>query len=298
MKKSHLSDPDLPALFRAADNASRAGQRAFLGLVATDLTLLVLGAALSLFGATTPGSTSTNAVVGAVLLFIGLLVTGGLWFSEFERVWYGARAVAESVKTLSWRYVMGAEPYSHSGRLEEVDKRFLTDLGEILKERKHLSWTFGGELANEPQITENMSVIRALGLSDKKNVYTNDRLGQQQAWYASKSKGHALQERLWFGGFFLAQLGAFICALRAIKSPDGPNYTGVLAALSSAFLTWIQANKLHELAQAYGLTAHELGLVKEKAAHIRSHEDLSKFVSDAENAISREHTMWVARRDR
>lgn len=296
--KHHLSDPDLPALFRAADSASRAGQRVFLGLVASDLTLLVFGAALSLFGSSGPGGTSSHAVIGAVLLFIGLLVTGGLWLSEFERTWYGARAVAESVKTLSWRYVMGAEPYSHSGKLEEIDKRFLADLQEILKERKHLSWTFGGELANEPQITGNMREVRALGLSEKKNIYAADRLGQQQSWYARKSKSHTLQERFWFGAFFLAQLGAFICALCAINSPAKPNYTGVLAALSSAFLTWIQANKLHELAQAYGLTAHELGMVKEKASHIKSNDALSEFVSDAENAISREHTMWVARRDR
>jgi len=298
MKKKHLCDPDLPALFRAADSASKTGQRSFLALVGVDLALLVLGAALSLLGSGTLGSASSNAVIGAVLLFIGLLVTGGLWLSDFERVWYGARAVAESVKTLSWRYVMGAEPYSHSGKLDEVDKRFLADLDEILKERKHLSWTFGGELANEPQITEDMRIVRALGLGDKKTAYVTDRLGEQQAWYALKSKSHVLWERIWFGAFFLAQLGAFLSSICAIKSPDKPNYAGVLAALSSAFLAWIQANKFHELAQAYGLTAHELGLVREKAIHIKSNQDLAVFVSDAENAISREHTMWVARRDR
>lgn len=269
-----------------------------MGLVAADLTMLVSGAALSLMSASDPVTMRLHAVTGAIMLFVGLLITAGLWLSDFEKVWYGARAVAESAKTLSWRYAMGAEPYSYAGSLDEVDARFLTDLGDILKDRKHLSWTFGGELASQPQISDDMKTVRSMGFGDKKVVYTTDRLQQQQTWYAGKARSHAFRERVWFGAFFLSQLGAFICALRAIDTPYMPNFTGILSALSSAFLAWIQANKFRELAQAYGLTAHELGLVKGKVAHIKSNQTLADFVSDAENAISREHTLWVARRDR
>lgn len=297
MKKTRLGSPELPALFRSADEASRRAQRIYLGLIGADLALLICGAMLA---STSPAyaSSSTQSIMGAGLLFLGLLVTGGLWLSNSDTVWYGARAVAESVKTLSWRYVMGAEPYPLTATQEDIEKRFLADLREILSQRRYLSWTFGGEISGLPQITGRMREIRALSLKDRVGVYTSDRIAEQQAWYGTKSKGHATRKAVWFAAFFGAQLGAFACAVYSISTPTAPNLTGFLATLSSAFLAWIQANKFHELAQAYGLTAHELGFVKEKAAHVKSNQELAEFVSDAENAISREHTLWAARRDR
>src|SRR5690606_15189811 len=32
-------------------------------------------------------------------------------YQKPDRIWYNARAVAESVKTLTWRYMMRAEPF-------------------------------------------------------------------------------------------------------------------------------------------------------------------------------------------
>ncbi|MCV5767721.1 hypothetical protein OFN22_29990 [Escherichia coli] len=40
-----------------------------------------------------------------------------------------------------------------------------------------------------------------------------------------------------------------------------------------------------------------MGLVKEEAKQPNTDEEFSVFVGDAENAFSREHTQWVARKD-
>jgi len=71
----------------------------------------------------------------------------------------------------------------------------------------------------------------------------------------------------------------------------------VIIALASSLLSWIQAKRFTELSASYALTAHEIGFINEQIATINSEDDFSKFVGDAENAFSREHTQWAARRD-
>ena len=74
------------------------------------------------------------------------------------------------------------------------------------------------------------------------------------------------------------------------------DYAAVLATLATAFISWTQAKKYGELAQVYEITANELGAVADQLIHVRTDSDLSRYVKEAETAISREHTLWVARR--
>jgi hypothetical protein len=68
-------------------------------------------------------------------------------------------------------------------------------------------------------------------------------------------------------------------------------------ALAASTLSWIQAKRFSELSASYALAAHEISFIKEQAASIKKDDNLSQFVGDAENAFSREHTQWVARKD-
>lgn len=52
-----------------------------------------------------------------------------------------------------------------------------------------------------------------------------------------------------------------------------------------------------ELAQSYAVAALELGFIEEQVGRVSDDKGLSAFVADAESAISREHTLWIARRD-
>ena len=59
----------------------------------------------------------------------------------------------------------------------------------------------------------------------------------------------------------------------------------------------MQAKRFTELSASYALTAHEITLIREQADELKKDEHLSTFVGDAENAFSREHTQWEARKD-
>jgi hypothetical protein len=90
-------------------------------------------------------------------------------------------------------------------------------------------------------------------------------------------------------------LGIVVAALRVGGVGDG-DLLGIAAASAAAAAAWLEVKDHSSLAEAYATTAHELGLVR--AAHPMSLDEdrWATYVSDAETAISREHTRWLARR--
>jgi hypothetical protein len=70
---------------------------------------------------------------------------------------------------------------------------------------------------------------------------------------------------------------------------------GVAAAGAAAGTAWIQLKQHRTLAASYALAAQELSLALVRLENARDDEHWALEVSDAEEAISREHTMWLAR---
>ena len=104
------------------------------------------------------------------------------------------------------------------------------------------------------------------------------------------------------GYFFWALIGvnaiAVVFALLRIICVDQPYWpTDVFVSTAASILSWMQAKRFSELAASYALAAHEIGLIKEQSMAPDTPEKFSLFVGDAENAFSREHTQWVARKD-
>jgi anti-sigma-K factor RskA len=60
---------------------------------------------------------------------------------------------------------------------------------------------------------------------------------------------------------------------------------------------WSQMKRNDELAQSYALAAQELEEIETLTKNQASEKAFSQLVEQAENSISREHTLWCARRD-
>ena len=293
-----FSDSDLPAVFRSADLASLSAQRAYLRLVRADLALIVLSAGVASWAVSSPEIRTVLAILAALLLAAGLVLTGIILQTEHDRNWFAARAVAESVKTVAWRYMTGAEPYETNLLDRDADDLFCRELDAILRERRSIASILGSEDASGHQITDMMRSVRSADTATRKEAYGRDRIQDQRRWYAKKAGvNKALSDR-WLISIGVVQLLGAGAAIALVRWPEFKfNAAAVLAALAAALLAWLQLKQHQELAHSYGLAAHELGLIEARAAHVRSDSDLSSFVADAENAISREHTMWTARRD-
>ena len=120
---------------------------------------------------------------------------------------------------------------------------------------------------------------------------------EQRSWYSRKSGLNRSSEKKFFWLAIVIQFIAFALAAYQIKNPNFSNLAAVFAVGTTSIFSWMQIKKFQELAQVYALTSQELGFVDARSASVTNDLELSSFVSDSENAISREHTMWVARRD-
>jgi SMODS and SLOG-associating 2TM effector domain 3 len=103
-----LDDEHLPAAFQSADHASGENQELAARLVRFQLLCLIVA---GLGGAIDLKISDDRINLGGLLSIIGFAGAMGLMLytqaSDAEGRWYRARAGAESVKTLAWRYAVG-----------------------------------------------------------------------------------------------------------------------------------------------------------------------------------------------
>jgi hypothetical protein len=287
-------DTDFPAIYRASDKAAAAAQSSHLCAIRGHSALLVIGAAASAAGTSTPFAAYCAALLFLGAIFLSLYIA----LQGFEKRWYRARAVAESVKTSSWRFAMRAEPYEDVDDLQKVKAKFRNLLRNILSEHSDLASDFAGIDATGDQITDKMCELRAQGVESRLAAYKKDRISEQRDWYSKKAASNRRHARFWFTVFVILQAGAVACVVGRILKPGFEHWpTEVFVVAAGVVFAWIHVKRYREISAAYALTAHEIGIIAGESEKVRTDHDLSEFVQNSENAFSREHTQWIARKD-
>lgn len=288
-----MSDLNYPGLYIAADQASNDAQRNELLCYKINASLLVVGASLALVSTVT----TPIAILSAVFFIASL---GSYLYSQhkdFKGRWYQARALAESIKTSTWRLVMGADPFSSQDTNENICK-YRQLLSELLKENSVLGDLLANDAALEEQLPANLAALIEKPYSEKRDFYLNNRINEQKTWYAKKAKDNRTKAFHYLLAIAGAYLVAIVLLLVRIGYPDLSLLPiDVFAVIASSLIGWKQLRRFDELSSSYGLTAHEVGIIGSRFSEVSSPDELSDFVSDAENAFSREHTQWAARRD-
>lgn len=141
-----------------------------------------------------------------------------------------------------------------------------------------------------------MSSLRHASRVDRIRAYDHQRIRSQQAWYARKSTWNEGRARLWLRVVLVAEaIGLIGAAVKATAITD-IDLLGIFASLAAAVGAWLQAKQHRTLATAYNVAARELRQVSTLIDEDMSAQEWANFVDQAEEAISREHTMWVASR--
>ena len=282
----------LPGLYQAANQASLEAQSQFFFALALYLILLVVAAFVSYM--------RPNDVTGALASASLFLITLGiLIFIRLKRpddIWYNGRAVAESVKTISWRWIMRADPYEDCHSYEVITKQFISDLKSILEQNKSLSHALQSPAAAKDAISQTMKDVRASPWDVRLRTYLSERVQDQVEWYFKKSQFNKRRAKQWFWASVSLHGVAICLLLYKIKDPTLALPIEVIATGAGAASTWLQAKKHNELSSAYALTAHEITLIKGESDSVHSESELSEYVVNSEAAFSREHTQWIARK--
>lgn len=295
MSKNELtiSDEHMPGLYQASNRASINSQSIYYISLIVYLVLLIVAAIVSYLSAASKAGTLSSALL--FLITLGILI--GLRVKRPDDTWYNGRAVAESVKTRAWRWMMRAEPYLDIEKIEVVKKEFISDLKLILNQNKSIAGALSHDEYLKEPISDEMLDVRSLSVTERLEVYLNDRVNDQSIWYSKKSIFNKKRALFWFCVSVILHLAAITMLLLRVQDPTLNLPIEVVATAAGAVLTWLQAKKHNELASSYSLTAHEIMLIKGEGVGIVTEEELSDYVVNTEAAFSREHTQWVARKN-
>ena len=172
-----------PALFRSADTAANNKQKLYLALLRAEYATLLLASILSSSLFSDPSFFLLYVVIFLASLTLLLLRT----MLKPEQDWYRCRALAESVKTLSWRYMMRASPFVDEPHVRDPINEFTHNLNQLIDDNRSTVEKIATTWSADDQITDDMNRIRKLDLKHRKDLYDDQRIQEQRNWYANKA---------------------------------------------------------------------------------------------------------------
>jgi hypothetical protein len=284
-----------------ADETAAWGQRTHLRLTRLELGLLVLAAAAGLVSAPVGDrEIDLGGLLAVVFFALTLALRAYRMTTRPTRTWQDARAAAESIKTLCWKYATRSRTFPADLDDAAADQLFVQRLSDVLGSLRELP-TVQSAAAVHEEITPWMRAMRSAPLDERRTAYERDRIEDQQRWYAAKSDFNRRQTERWsLVVLALEFLGVVVGAVKAFDLLSDGSAGGVLlalvATLGAAAAAWVQAKQYATLASAYAIANEELAAIRVLAAHATGETAWAEFVDSAETAISREHTMWRAAR--
>lgn len=252
---------------------------------------------ISLLVAAAAGAVSSVAdlLAAQIVVIVGFVVACCaeilLMTQRHEQRWYSARAASESIKTLVWKYAVGAEPFGIS---LVPDEAYTTLIQRIDSVRKNCGTNLDIE-DGDLLVDDLMRKLRNAQFEARRSAYLAFRVHQQRAWYRDKARENERRART--GQLFLV-VGEVCAVVVAVGTPAigwRIDIAGVLAAVLAAVAAWVAVKQYSQLAAAYGTAATELAL-QEEILKTASEQRFPQAVADAEQAMNREHTMWLASR--
>jgi hypothetical protein len=291
-----LKEQDYPCNYLDSNIASLKSQSTYKGLIWTILVIMLFSTVLSSISTQHITSESVFNKINGYVLLVSCFGSVFLTYLKPEKNWYIGRAVAESIKTLSWKYMMLTDPFNIDNDYESREL-FITRCAEIMKAAMEKD-NFVPKLNchHKDFVTEKMIAIRALSFLERKNIYATERIENQISWYTTKSELNQKKGNIWTVVLAGSQFIAATYLIFIQSKPLGVDFNTILIFIATSSISILEMNKFRELTQSYAFTAFELNTIRNRFGLITNENELDNFVDDAEQAISREHTMWLARR--
>ena len=238
--------------------------------------------------------------VVALLALLGmLLVRRAFYNGEPQKAWYDERAVAESVKSLAWRYAVGGAPFFCDAHPQarptaETDSLFMDRISEVVEQ---FDANAAPSALDRSQITGRMLRVRAASLSERRREYALLLVADQKSCYTSKARRNATRAQQWRRASVGLEAAGFVAAVvKAGGWYSDVDLLGIVATILAAVVAWTNAKQHTTLAESYTIAARDLADVERGLERQNSEEGWAEFVANAEAAMSREHTVWRARR--
>ena len=292
-----------PPIVGAAENLASGAQSRYFWTTRADLLLLVAAASMIVFFVLAEDRLwDTNQGRNQLFRLAMPLLLGGSFAAKIlnrkrdvEGQWIQARAVAERVKSLSWRYAMHVSPFTDGLSATESDAAFeeqVVHLAGALASSAEGSET--GPWQNV-RVTTSMRDLRNLETGLRQQIYLRDRLVDQVDWYTRRAIRSKRASRRWYQRSVTIKALSLIAAILAVFWLPVAVFVGFGTTLGASALAASKLGRHEEVQRRYAQAGSELTLLRARIAEATDNASLAAGVEAAENVISREHAIWIGR---
>lgn len=285
----------LPALYKAANREAARAQRQYFRMLRGQYFCLFVASMLTLFS-----SYVDQMILLASYFFLlvcGALAALTLATAKPNQNWYRFRALAESCKTLSWRYMMRADPFPETSH--QIDLTFATRLHELVTFHPIDATRLTAVEDADEQATAGMRDIQRSDFELRKAYYLEHRIDNQLNWYKKKADTNRRASEKSLALIVLVYIAAMAATGAQFYYPVAQDQViwvaEPLLVLAASLLGYSQAKRFSELSTSYSLTALEIQKLRSGFMLLQNDTEFRSYVNTAEDAFSREHTQWIAR---
>lgn len=296
-------EKNFSSYYKHADTISKKAQKQYIQAFKGTIIPLIVASFVSCITGLISESFNTILLILNIAIIVCIVISIFcsviVHKSKLQKIWYEGRAVAESLKTMGWKYINCTPPYEIQDAPITGDERFISDLRTIMGNNQDILDRIKLLDGNASTIiTQEMKIFRNLNWQEKKEIYLEQRIKEQRDWYANKAKVNSDEKNKWFYVSVALQFLALIAIFFIVKNSNiTSDLVGFFSSASTSIISWIQVKRYQELHEAYSTTAFELDIIYNQGSQLDNDRNFLSFVEDAEKAISREHTLWIARRD-
>ena len=173
-----------------------------------------------------------------------------------ERDWYAGHAVAESTKTLAWRFAVQGEPFGPDLSDDEAETLMRARIGEVLKRgRDRIDVGLG-----EAVVTSRMRELRRDTLTVRRKAYLEHRTDDQREWYATNARKNARRATRIRFALLIGEVFAVVIAAATWGRDRPADFAGIAAACVAGGAAWLALKQHSPLTSAYRVAASELAL--------------------------------------
>lgn len=283
----------LPGLFDSADAAAIAHERRFLLATGVRLGLAVLAAILAALAILHHHEGLNYFGLGAAGAFTGALIAE-VWLisAEPENHWFENRAIAESVKTLSWRFAVGGLPYPLSSG--DCIESLADDLENLVREAHHL-----GPIATiGSAVTSEMTQLRSAELGARRDAFANLRVADQQKWYFAKARKIGYRAGAWRFVLIAVEIAGVLAGVATGFGYLHFDLTSIVSTALGSAVAWLAVKQHDSLSRSYASTSHELALLtsRNRLHLVQAEDEWARTVQNVEDLLAQEHSSWRAAR--
>ena len=214
-----------------------------------------------------------------------------------ERIWFGSRVLAERTKSLAWSYAVAGARLPLSGAPETINTQYQEALNEAATEAGQ-----GGVRYHTPKgkadiqvITSWMRETRAKDLGERRRIYAERRIKDQEDYYSKNERKYSHRAAIWQWVLYGIELaGAVLAALYALAIIP-LDLVGFIGTAAAGLAAWVQFNQFTELAGTYDAMAYRMAGYREECTDDTTpwtEDRWAKFVEKVEGVLDEEHGAW------